>query len=411
MTRHAAPVRLDRSLRRPLRRGPMARLRLRPPGDRARPPSSSRTRRRRSPASPRSCRPTWTPCACTTRTCRCSCRSAGAPDALRAARLPARRRRRGPRSASARARRDWAEDGDRSSFALSAITGSGKTVIATAVIEALLFGSTDLDTEPIRGVAFLWITDDPALNRQTRARMLDASELLTPWSLREVDESFPDADLAPGRVYFLNTQKLSKYEPARPERHERPRVLVLGHPPQHDPGRPDRPRPGPRRGASRHEARGRPPDDRSAAHPAASPARTRRCRSSGASRPRSTASPGRWARSPTGPAARTSSSTSSACARPASSRTRSVSTSPTRRARSRRRCCARRSRATRLVRGALGGLLGRRGRAGGAAGARRPGAGQGHRRQADRARRRRSTRSGRAWAHERSPTCSASTRR
>lgn len=109
-----------------------------------------------------------------------------------------------------RGRRDWQEDRERSSFALSAITGSGKTVIATAVIEALLFGSTDLDTDADPRVAFLWITDDPALNRQTRARMFDASELLAPTSLVEVDESFLDVDLAPGRVYFLNTQKLSK---------------------------------------------------------------------------------------------------------------------------------------------------------------------------------------------------------
>jgi superfamily II DNA or RNA helicase len=107
-------------------------------------------------------------------------------------------------------RRDL-EENVRSSFALSAITGSGKTVIATAVIEALLFGSTDLGLEPDPGVTFLWITDDPALNRQTRGRMLDASELLTNWQLREVDESFRDEVLAPGHVYFLNTQKLSKH--------------------------------------------------------------------------------------------------------------------------------------------------------------------------------------------------------
>ena len=109
-----------------------------------------------------------------------------------------------------RARRDWHEDNDRTSFALSAITGSGKTVIATGVIEALFFGSTDLGTERDPNVTFLWITDDPALNRQTKARMLDASELLNNWQLREVDEAFPDASLAPGHVYFLNTQKLSR---------------------------------------------------------------------------------------------------------------------------------------------------------------------------------------------------------
>jgi len=109
-----------------------------------------------------------------------------------------------------RGRRDWRDAGDRSTFALSAITGSGKTVIATAVIEALLFGSSDLDTDADPRISFLWITDDPALNRQTRGRMFDASELLAPTTLVEVDESFLDADLAPGRVFFLNTQKLSR---------------------------------------------------------------------------------------------------------------------------------------------------------------------------------------------------------
>ncbi len=108
-----------------------------------------------------------------------------------------------------RGRDDWKDYQSLSSFALSAITGSGKTVIATAVIEALLHGSSDLDTDPDPRIAFLWITDDPSLNRQTRGRMFEASELLAPWALREIDESFPDADLAPGRVYFLNTQKLS----------------------------------------------------------------------------------------------------------------------------------------------------------------------------------------------------------
>ncbi len=109
-----------------------------------------------------------------------------------------------------RGRDDWQKYKSLSSFALSAITGSGKTVIATAVIEALLFGSTDLGTDAEPRLSFLWITDDPALNRQTRARMFDASELLAPTTLVEVDESFLDADLAPGRVFFLNTQKLSR---------------------------------------------------------------------------------------------------------------------------------------------------------------------------------------------------------
>ncbi len=108
-----------------------------------------------------------------------------------------------------RARRDWT-DGERSSFALSAITGSGKTVIATAAIEATFYGSADLAVDPDPHAAFLWITDDPALNRQTRNRMLDASDLLAPKTLVEIDDGYLNNELQANRVYFLNIQKLSK---------------------------------------------------------------------------------------------------------------------------------------------------------------------------------------------------------
>ena len=104
----------------------------------------------------------------------------------------------------------WESSQMPSAFALSAITGSGKTVIAAAVIEALLHGSSDLGVEADPKATFLWITDDPALNRQTRNKMLDSSDLLLPKTLIEVDEGFLEPELAPSRLYFLNTQKLSK---------------------------------------------------------------------------------------------------------------------------------------------------------------------------------------------------------
>jgi type III restriction enzyme len=107
-------------------------------------------------------------------------------------------------------RDQWASRKMPSSFALSAITGSGKTVIAAAVIEALLHGSSDLGAEADSDATFLWITDDPALNRQTRNKMLDASDLLLPNTLIEIAEGFPEEALAPKRCYFLNTQKLSR---------------------------------------------------------------------------------------------------------------------------------------------------------------------------------------------------------
>lgn len=109
------------------------------------------------------------------------------------------------------AARDLCVDhGVSSSFALSAVTGSGKTVIAAAVIEAMAYGSADLGVEPDPRAAFLWVTDDPALNRQTRKRMIEASDLLHPNQLIVVDNDFLERDLRAGRVYFLNVQKLSK---------------------------------------------------------------------------------------------------------------------------------------------------------------------------------------------------------
>lgn len=108
-----------------------------------------------------------------------------------------------------RARHDLT-GGYRSSFALSAITGSGKTVIATAAIEATFHGSADLGVEADPRASFLWVTDDPALNNQTRNKMLAASDMLAVNQLYTIDNDFMDSQLSPGRVYFLNIQKLSK---------------------------------------------------------------------------------------------------------------------------------------------------------------------------------------------------------
>lgn len=110
----------------------------------------------------------------------------------------------------ARAQNDWHGFGARSAFALSAMTGSGKTVIATAVIEAMLFGSADLGIEADPRAAFLWVTDDPALNRQTRNKMMAASDLLSGNQLEILNDGYFEPTLKPGRVYFLNIQQLGK---------------------------------------------------------------------------------------------------------------------------------------------------------------------------------------------------------
>lgn len=89
---------------------------------------------------------------------------------------------------------------------LSAPTASGKTVMATAVMEALVDGDETAEGDP--EVTFLWITDQPELNEQTRRRVLNMSSVFTAERLETIDAGFDEELFAPGRLYFLNTQKL-----------------------------------------------------------------------------------------------------------------------------------------------------------------------------------------------------------
>ena len=92
---------------------------------------------------------------------------------------------------------------------LSAPTGAGKTIIATTMIERIISG--DDYCEPNHDAVFLWITDIPELNNQTYNKMIKTSDILNPLNLEIIDSSsFNQKDLTPGRMYFLNTQKLGK---------------------------------------------------------------------------------------------------------------------------------------------------------------------------------------------------------
>lgn len=107
-------------------------------------------------------------------------------------------------------RKRWHEDGDRHSFALSATTGAGKTVMAAAVFEALFHGDDEHDFAPDLGAVVVWFSDDPALNEQTRYRLLEAADRLDYSDLVVVQNTFSQEKLSAGKVYFLNAQKLSK---------------------------------------------------------------------------------------------------------------------------------------------------------------------------------------------------------
>ncbi|RYE28855.1 MAG: hypothetical protein EOP48_33085, partial [Sphingobacteriales bacterium] len=88
-------------------------------------------------------------------------------------------------------------------------TGSGKTVVATQVIEKLATDSlTLLETEK---VSFVWISDAPYLNDQVYDTMKSTGHVLENGHMVRVSAtSFDQEKLESGFIYFLNTQKLGK---------------------------------------------------------------------------------------------------------------------------------------------------------------------------------------------------------
>lgn len=109
-----------------------------------------------------------------------------------------------------KARKRWRDDGDRHAFSLTAVTGAGKTVMAAAAFEALFHGDDNYDFEADPGAVVIWFSDDPSLNEQTRFRLMEASDRLNHSDLVVVQNTFNQAKFEPGKIYFLNTQKLGK---------------------------------------------------------------------------------------------------------------------------------------------------------------------------------------------------------
>ena len=109
-----------------------------------------------------------------------------------------------------KARKRWREDGDRHAFSLTAVTGAGKTVMAAAVFEALFHGDDILEFDADPGAVVIWFSDDPSLNEQTRFRLMESSDRLQHTDLVVVENTFNRAKFNPGKIYFLNTQKLGR---------------------------------------------------------------------------------------------------------------------------------------------------------------------------------------------------------
>jgi len=100
-----------------------------------------------------------------------------------------------------------ASKGQPQAVVLSSPTGSGKTVIITEMIERILRGHESTAADPT--AVFLWLSDSPELNEQSKNKILDASDVIPPHRLVTIQYPFNVERLSRGHVYFLNTQKLS----------------------------------------------------------------------------------------------------------------------------------------------------------------------------------------------------------
>ena len=80
--------------------------------------------------------------------------------------------------------------------------------MVTAALERLLEG--DAESQPLSDAVFLWITDQPQLNEQTRRKMVRDSSLFDERNLITIGSAFDQETFSPRTVNFLNIQKLGK---------------------------------------------------------------------------------------------------------------------------------------------------------------------------------------------------------
>lgn len=100
-------------------------------------------------------------------------------------------------------------DGRPQVIAFRAPTGSGKTIVMTAVIEDILNGTETTIEQP--EAIFVWLSDSPQLNEQSKTKIIQKADKIRPNQCVTIeDDSFDQEMLDDGMIYFLNTQKLGK---------------------------------------------------------------------------------------------------------------------------------------------------------------------------------------------------------
>ena len=94
-------------------------------------------------------------------------------------------------------------------ISLQAPTGSGKTIIVSALMENIFCGTDEFPEQP--DAIFVWLSDSPALNEQSKNKIdQKADRIRFDQCIMISEESFDQELLEDGHIYFLNTQKLGK---------------------------------------------------------------------------------------------------------------------------------------------------------------------------------------------------------
>ena len=94
-------------------------------------------------------------------------------------------------------------------ISFTAPTGAGKTIIMSGLLENIYFGDDILPACP--DSVTVWLSDDPNLNEQSKEKIETRADKFTPGQCVTISEdSFDRELLEDGKIYFLNTQKLSK---------------------------------------------------------------------------------------------------------------------------------------------------------------------------------------------------------
>ncbi len=90
----------------------------------------------------------------------------------------------------------------------TAPTGAGKTIIMASLIEDIYFGDSQFAEQ--QNAVFVWLSDSPQLNEQSKLKIdAKADKIRLGQCVTVTEESFDRETFEDGRIYFLNTQKLS----------------------------------------------------------------------------------------------------------------------------------------------------------------------------------------------------------